>query len=103
MTAPGDEQPAEPANQPKVEAAVGPTAIPTPAEPPVQAQPQEPAPDDAKATGPADADTRPHAARPSTARVPTRTPSTAPFETRGERPYSPGDHPPPNQTGQRRQ
>ena len=54
-------------------------------------------------TGPADADTRPHAARPSTARMPTRTPSTAPFETRGERPYSPGDHPPPNQTGQRRQ
>ena len=29
-------------------------------------------------TGPADADTRPHAARPSTARMPTRTPSTAP-------------------------
>ena len=56
VTAPGDEQPAEPANQPKVEAAVGPTAIPTPAEPPVQAQPQEPAPDDAKATGPADAE-----------------------------------------------
>ncbi|MGW6034319.1 MFS transporter [Gordonia terrae] len=54
-------------------------------------------------TGPADADTRPHSQRPSTARMPTRTPSTAPFENRGERPYSPGDHPPNDQTGQRRQ
>ena len=56
VTAPGDEQPAEPANQPKVDAAVEPTASPTPAELPVQAQPSEPAPDDAQATGQADAE-----------------------------------------------
>ncbi|WP_439033006.1 MFS transporter [Gordonia terrae] len=53
---------------------------------------------------PATADTRPHPQRPSTAAMPTAPkPPTAPFENRGDRPYSHGDHPPHNQTGQRRQ
>ena len=57
VTAPGDEQPAEPANQPKVEAAVAPAVgQPTPADAQVQAQPQEPALDDALATVQADAE-----------------------------------------------